>query len=79
MIAKLGQDLFGDETKKNFSELGVNIDHVFTTNSAPSGVAQITVLNFFFIFFLKKFNFSFLLFLKGRYNKRNELYYCSFW
>jgi len=43
MIAKLGQDLFGDETKKNFSELGVNIDHVFTTNSAPSGVAQITV------------------------------------
>lgn len=54
MIAKLGQDLFGDETKKNFSELGVNIDHVFTTNSAPSGVAQITVLNFFFIFFFEK-------------------------
>jgi len=43
MITKLGTDVFGRDTIKNFENLGINLKHVLVTDEAPSGVAQITV------------------------------------
>jgi ribokinase len=43
MITKLGQDVFGDNTLKNFETWGVNTKHVHSTDQAFSGVAPIAV------------------------------------
>ncbi len=41
-IGKLGRDLFGDSIASNFSELGINVEHVARSDS-PTGVAHIWV------------------------------------
>jgi ribokinase len=43
MIGKLGRDVFGEDTMKNFASQGVNTDHVHFTDQASSGVAPIAV------------------------------------
>jgi ribokinase len=43
MVAKLGQDVFGENTLKNFNSWGVNTQHVHFTDQAFSGVAPIAV------------------------------------
>ncbi len=42
-VAKLGKDIFGEESKKAFEKDGVNIDYVTTHNNQASGVALINV------------------------------------
>jgi len=42
-IAKLGDDIFAEQSLKNFKKEGVNTKYVIQTNEAPSGVALITV------------------------------------
>jgi ribokinase len=43
MVTKLGQDVFGENTVKNFESWGVNTKHVHFTEQAFSGVAPIAV------------------------------------
>lgn len=43
IVAKLGQDVFGRNTLKNFESLGVDTRHVHFTDRAFSGVAPIAV------------------------------------
>ena len=43
MVTKLGQDIFGENTLKNFQAWGVNTDYVYFTDQAFSGVAPIAV------------------------------------
>ena len=43
IVTKLGRDIFGDNTLKNFQEWGVDIEHVLFTDQAFSGVAPIAV------------------------------------
>jgi ribokinase len=43
MIAKVGKDLFGEATLKNFQSLGIDTTHVKITEDAPTGVAPIFV------------------------------------
>ncbi|MFH1723732.1 MAG: ribokinase [Elusimicrobiota bacterium] len=43
MVAKLGDDVFGKDTLKNFESLGVDTRHVHLTDRAFSGVAPIAV------------------------------------
>jgi ribokinase len=43
LISKLGEDFFGHGTKENLKQLKVNIDHLYFTDQALSGVAPITV------------------------------------
>src|SRR5579859_2576655 len=43
MIAKVGSDLFGEATIKNFSSFGVDTTHVQIVERAPTGVASIFV------------------------------------
>jgi len=43
MVTKLGQDVFGENTLKNFQSWGVNSQHVHFTDQAFSGVAPIAV------------------------------------
>lgn len=43
MVTKLGQDVFGENTLKNFQSWGVNTQHVHFTDQAFSGVAPIAV------------------------------------
>ena len=43
MVTKLGQDVFGENTLKNFKSWGVNSQHVHFTDQAFSGVAPIAV------------------------------------
>ena len=43
MIAKLGRDVFGENTLKNFEQFGINTRHVHFTDQAFSGVAPIAV------------------------------------
>ena len=43
MVSKLGQDVFGENTLKNFRSWGVNTQHVHFTDQAFSGVAPIAV------------------------------------
>jgi ribokinase len=43
MVTKLGQDIFGENTRKNFQAWGVNTDYVYFTDQAFSGVAPIAV------------------------------------
>jgi ribokinase len=43
MVTKLGQDIFGENTLKNFQSWGIDTQHVLFTNQAFSGVAPIAV------------------------------------
>jgi ribokinase len=43
MITKLGQDMFGENTLKNFEKWGVGTEHIHFTDRAFSGVAPIAV------------------------------------
>jgi ribokinase len=43
MVTKLGQDVFGENTLKNFKSWGVDTQHVHFTDQAFSGVAPIAV------------------------------------
>jgi ribokinase len=43
MITKLGRDVFGDNTRKNFEGFGIATRHVHFTDQAFSGVAPIAV------------------------------------
>ncbi len=43
MVAKVGEDVFGKDTLKNFERWGVNTTHVHLTDKAFSGVAPIAV------------------------------------
>jgi ribokinase len=43
MITKLGRDVFGENTRKNFAGLGIATQHVHFTDQAFSGVAPIAV------------------------------------
>jgi ribokinase len=43
MVTKLGQDIFGENTLKNFESWGVDTRHVLFTDQAFSGVAPIAV------------------------------------
>ena len=42
-IAKLGNDIFAEQSLNNFKKAGVNTEHVIQTSEAPSGVALIMV------------------------------------
>jgi ribokinase len=42
-VARVGNDMFGEEAIRGFQKDGLNIDHVITDNTAPSGVAEIFV------------------------------------
>lgn len=43
MVTKVGQDVFGDNTRSNFERCGIDTRHVLTTDQAFSGVASIAV------------------------------------
>eukprot|EP00042_Codosiga_hollandica_P033434 m.223281 g.223281 ORF g.223281 m.223281 type:complete len:365 (-) comp54186_c0_seq3:40-1134(-) len=43
MVTKLGDDIFGHDTLKNFASHGIDIAHVHITKEAATGVAPITV------------------------------------
>src|SRR5260370_21270213 len=43
MVAKLGNDLFGEATVKNFASLGIDTKHVRIVDGVSSGVAPIFV------------------------------------
>lgn len=43
MIGKVGCDVFGDDTLRNFAALGINTAHLHRTSEAASGVASIAV------------------------------------
>ena len=43
MVAKVGNDLFGEATVKNFASLGIDTTHVRIVAGAPTGVAPIFV------------------------------------
>eukprot|EP01012_Entosiphon_sulcatum_P029277 TRINITY_DN35633_c0_g1_i2.p1 TRINITY_DN35633_c0_g1~~TRINITY_DN35633_c0_g1_i2.p1 ORF type:complete len:314 (+),score=51.99 TRINITY_DN35633_c0_g1_i2:29-970(+) len=43
MLTKLGKDVFGEDTLRNFKQWNVNTDHVSFTDKAFSGVAPIAV------------------------------------
>ena len=43
MVTKLGRDIFGENTFKNFESWGIDTKHVLFTEEAFSGVAPITV------------------------------------
>jgi ribokinase len=43
MVARVGQDLFGSATVKNFDDLGIDSSHVHITEGVSSGVAPIFV------------------------------------
>ncbi|MSO21650.1 MAG: ribokinase [Acidobacteria bacterium] len=43
MVTKVGQDVFGDNTRSNFERWGIDTRHVLSTDQAFSGVASIAV------------------------------------
>src|ERR1700727_752428 len=43
MVAKVGRDLFGEATIKNFASFGIDTTHVKIVEDAPTGVAPIFV------------------------------------
>jgi ribokinase len=43
LVSKLGEDFFGRGTEENLKKLNINIDHLYFTHQALSGVAPITV------------------------------------
>ncbi len=42
-VAKLGDDIFAEQSLKNFEKEGVNTKYIIQTSEAPSGIALITV------------------------------------
>lgn len=44
-IAKVGNDMFGQQSREQFRREGIDTDHVYTDSALPSGVALITVDN----------------------------------
>jgi ribokinase len=42
-IAKVGQDIFGQQAMRHLREQGIDVSGIFTDSERPSGVAQITV------------------------------------
>src|SRR5512139_3427008 len=42
-IARVGQDMFGDQAVAGFRKDRINVDHVFKDKTSPSGVALIFV------------------------------------
>lgn len=42
-VAKLGNDLFGEQTIKGLKKENINTDHIFIDKAAPSGIALIIV------------------------------------
>ena len=43
MVTKVGDDIFGQDTRKNYGQVGVSTEHVHVTDQAFSGVAPISV------------------------------------
>lgn len=43
IVTKVGQDIFGEDTRKNFSAFGIDVSHVIATNESFTGVAPIWV------------------------------------
>jgi ribokinase len=43
LVARLGTDLFGDQSLDNFKREGINTDFIVRDSDAPSGVALISV------------------------------------
>ncbi len=43
IVTKVGQDIFGDDTRKNFTTFGIDDAYVFTTGDSFTGVAPIWV------------------------------------
>src|SRR5215467_11548173 len=43
MVAKVGKDLFGEATVKNFASVGIDTTHVGILDGVPTGVAPIFV------------------------------------
>src|SRR5579872_680102 len=43
MVAKVGRDLFGEATVRNFNSFGIDTTHVKIVADAPTGVAPIFV------------------------------------
>lgn len=43
LVARLGSDLFGDQSLENFKQEGINTDFIVRDAAAPSGVALISV------------------------------------
>ena len=43
MVTKVGRDIFGDDTRKNFESFGISTSHVFATDESFTGVAPIWV------------------------------------
>jgi len=43
LITKVGNDVFGSQSKDGFIKEGINVDHLITDTNHPSGVALITV------------------------------------
>jgi ribokinase len=42
-VARVGDDMFGEQASKGFAQDGINIENVIKDKSAPSGVAEIFV------------------------------------
>jgi len=42
-VARVGQDMFGNQALQGFRQNGINVDHVVSDTAAPSGVALIVV------------------------------------
>jgi len=43
LVARLGEDLFAEESLENFERVGIDTEYVLRSGDAPSGVALITV------------------------------------
>jgi ribokinase len=43
VVAKVGRDIFGDDTRKNFIEQGIDVTHLLVDETLASGVAPIWV------------------------------------
>ncbi|MFN2203365.1 MAG: ribokinase [Caldilineaceae bacterium] len=43
MVGKVGKDIFGDDTRKNFTSAGINVEYLFATDESFTGVAPIWV------------------------------------
>jgi ribokinase len=43
LVAKLGDDIFGEQSLANFAKASIRTDYIIQTDEAPSGVALITV------------------------------------
>jgi len=43
IVGKVGKDIFGEDTRKNFAAVGVGVEYLFTTDESFTGVAPIWV------------------------------------